>query len=69
MKEEEAKKVMATISELSTDAQNAKREIAQEIMDFMQRNLYVRPDKPITTMKFTAWLRLANKLKNYGAKV
>jgi hypothetical protein len=69
MKEEEAKKVMDTIRELSVDSQNARRETAQEIMDFIQRNLMARPDKPLATMKFSAWVKLSKILRNYGAKV
>jgi len=59
MNENEANGVMTIIKDLNRDIAGAKKEVAQDIMNFLQRNLLARPDKPTATMKFTAWQRLS----------
>jgi len=45
--------------------QDTAREVAKEIEGFLQMHLYARPDKPMTTMKFSDWQKLRKLLSKY----
>ncbi|MFH1336421.1 MAG: hypothetical protein ABII96_07880 [Candidatus Zixiibacteriota bacterium] len=63
-----AKAVMATISDLSNDIRNTRRQTAEEIEHWLSMHLLARPGRPIATMKFTDWVKFRKVLRTkYGA--